>query len=181
VATADMATAAPPAIFAARADASAARVASLIGCLAVGAPAPTPGAVSSATSAALGEGGEGSHLSEGAHPPSLSSSSSSDDEYSEVAAEESPCCSHSRNSSLLRSRALPSPDPLLLLARRLLLLPPLRRARLGSGRGRVGPRGVHNHHLQGASETLELRRCSMKQQTEEGWEPYSPAGPWGAW
>jgi hypothetical protein len=51
-----------------------------------------------------GRGGEGSHLSGGARPPSLSSSSSSDDEYSEVAREESPSCSRSRNSSLLCSR-----------------------------------------------------------------------------
>jgi hypothetical protein len=49
---------------------------------------------------------------------------------------------------------LPSPDPLLLLARHPLLLPPLLRARAcsGSGRGRVGLRGVHSHHLQGVSE-----------------------------
>jgi hypothetical protein len=32
---------------------------------------------------------------------------------------------------------LPPPDPSLLLARRSLLLPPLRRARSGSGRGRL--------------------------------------------
>jgi hypothetical protein len=96
VAAAGVATAAPPAI-------SAARVASLEGRLVAGGPAL--GAVSSAASAALGEGGEGSHLSVGARPPSLSSSSSSsDDEYSEVAGEESPCCSHSQNSSLHRSR-----------------------------------------------------------------------------
>jgi hypothetical protein len=65
-----------------------------------------PGAVFSAASAALGEGGEGSHLSAGARPPSLSSSSSSssDDENFEVVGEESPCCSRRRNSSLLRSR-----------------------------------------------------------------------------
>jgi hypothetical protein len=56
VAAAGVVAAAPPAISAARAGASAARVASLVGCLAAGAPAPTPGAISSATSAALGEG-----------------------------------------------------------------------------------------------------------------------------
>jgi hypothetical protein len=51
-----------------------------------------------------GRGGEGSHLSGGAWPPSLSSSSSSpDDVYSSVPGEESPCCSRCRNSSLLRS------------------------------------------------------------------------------
>jgi hypothetical protein len=59
---------------------SAAHVASLVGCLVADAPAPAPGAVSSAASVALGEGGAGSHLSGRARPPSLSSSSSSDDE-----------------------------------------------------------------------------------------------------
>jgi hypothetical protein len=95
----------PPVASTTRADASTARVASLMGRLATGAPAPAPGAVSSASSTALGEGGAGSHLSGGARPPSLpSSSSSSDDEYSEVAGEDSPCCTRSRNSSLLCSR-----------------------------------------------------------------------------
>jgi hypothetical protein len=104
VAAAGVATASPPVVPAARAGASAARVASLVGCLEVGTPAPAPGAVSSAASAALGEGGEGSHLSGRVCPPSLSTSSSSDDEYSEVAGEESPYCSRSRNSSLLCSQ-----------------------------------------------------------------------------
>jgi hypothetical protein len=49
VAATGVAAAAPPA-------ASAARVASLVSCLAAGAPAPAPGTVSSAASAALGEG-----------------------------------------------------------------------------------------------------------------------------
>jgi hypothetical protein len=51
--------------------------------------------------------------------------------------------------------ALPSPDPPLLLTRRPFLLPPLRRARTrsGSGHGWVGPRDIHDHHLQRASET----------------------------
>jgi hypothetical protein len=57
VATADVATAAPLVTSMVRAGASAARVASFIGCLAAGAPALAPGAVSSAASAALGEGG----------------------------------------------------------------------------------------------------------------------------
>jgi hypothetical protein len=104
VAAADVATAAPPVTFAAHTDTSVARVATLMGCLAEGALAPAPGALSSAASAALGEGGASSHLSGRARPPSLSSSSSFDDEYSEVAGEESPCCSRSRNSSLLYSQ-----------------------------------------------------------------------------
>jgi hypothetical protein len=105
VSAAGVAATAPPVVPAARAGASTMRVASLVGCLAAGAPTPAPGAVSSAASTALGEGGEGSHLSGRGRPPSLSSSSSSsDDEYSEVAGEESPSYSRSRNSSLLCSR-----------------------------------------------------------------------------
>jgi hypothetical protein len=79
--------------------------------------------------------------------------------------------------------ALPSPDPLLLLARRPLLLPLLRRAcaRSGSGRGRVGPRGVHGHHLQGASETPDYDDATRINGSKRSSEPYSPAGPRGAW
>jgi hypothetical protein len=98
-----VAAAAPPVVSTVDAGASAAHVASLVGCLAADAPAPAPGVVPSTASAALGEGGEGYHLSGGAQPPSLYSSSS-DDEYSEVPGEESPCCSRNRNSSLLCSR-----------------------------------------------------------------------------
>jgi hypothetical protein len=134
VAAAGVATAAPPAVLAARAGASAARVASLVGCLAAGAPAPALGVVSSTASAALGEGSEGSHLSGRARPPSLSSSSSSDDEYSEVAKEESPSCSRSQNSSLLCSRC----------SRRQILFSFLRAARSCSRRcaARVGGLGA---------------------------------------
>jgi hypothetical protein len=125
-----VAAAAPPAISAVRADASAACVTSLVGCLAAGAPAPTLGAVSSAASAALGERGEGSHLSRGARPPSLSSSSSlSDDEYSEVPGGEEPLLLAQPELLTPLFPVLLLPDPLLLLARRPLLLPPLRRAR----------------------------------------------------
>jgi hypothetical protein len=63
-----------------------------------------PRALASTASAALGEGGAGSHLSGGARPPSLSSSSSDDDEYSEAAGGESPCCSRNRYSSSRCSR-----------------------------------------------------------------------------
>jgi hypothetical protein len=97
VVAADVATAAPPVISAARTGATAVRVTSLVGCLAAGAPAPAPSAVSSAASAALGEGGEGSHLSGRARPPSLPSSPN--DESSDVAGGESPCFLRSQNSS----------------------------------------------------------------------------------
>jgi hypothetical protein len=69
VAAADVAATAPPVASAVCAGASAARVASLVGCLVADALAPTPGAVSSVASTALGEGGVGSHLSERALPP----------------------------------------------------------------------------------------------------------------
>jgi hypothetical protein len=87
VAATGVATAAPPAVSVARAGTSTARVAFLVDGLAAGAPAPAPGTVSSVASAALGEGGEGCHLSGGARPPSLSSSSSPDEEYSSVPGE----------------------------------------------------------------------------------------------
>jgi hypothetical protein len=103
VAAAGVATASPPVVPEARAGASATRTASLEGCLAAGAHAPTPGAVSSTATAALAEGGEGSYPPGRARFPSLSSSSS-DNEYSEVAREESPSCSRSRNSLLLCSQ-----------------------------------------------------------------------------
>jgi hypothetical protein len=135
VAAADVATAAPPVNSAACAGASAARVTSLVGCLVAGAHAPSPGAVSSAASAALGEGGEGSHLSGRVRPPSLSSSSP-DDESSEVAGGESPCCSGSRNSSSRCSRC----------SRRRILFSFLRAARSCShrcaARARARARGV---------------------------------------
>jgi hypothetical protein len=56
VVAAGAATASPPVVPAARAGASAACIASPVGRLAAGTPAPAPGAVSSAASAALGEG-----------------------------------------------------------------------------------------------------------------------------
>jgi hypothetical protein len=163
VAAAGAATASPLVVPAVRAGASAARVASPEGCLTVGAPAPAPGVVSSAAYAALGEGGEGSHLPRGARPPSLSSTSSSDDEYSEFVGEESPYCSRSRNSSLLYSRRSRRRIPFSLRAARSCSRLCAVRTRSGSGHGRVGPHGVHGHRVQGASETLEQRRCTTNQ------------------
>jgi hypothetical protein len=56
VAAADVATVTPPFTSAARDSTSTVCAASLTGCLATGATAPAPGAVSSAASATLGEG-----------------------------------------------------------------------------------------------------------------------------
>jgi hypothetical protein len=135
VATAGVATTAPPVVPAARAGASAACVTSLVGCLAVVAPALAPGAVSSVASAALGEGSEGSHLAGRVRPPSLSSFSP-DDESSDVAGGESPCCSCSQNSSSHCSRC----------SRCRILFPFLRAAlscsRRCAARARVRARGV---------------------------------------
>jgi hypothetical protein len=103
-ATADVSTISLPDASAARVGTSAACAASSVDRPTVGASTPAPGTRSSVASAALGEGGAGSHLSRGACPPSLSSSSSPDDEYSDVAGGESPCCSRSWNSSSLCSR-----------------------------------------------------------------------------
>jgi hypothetical protein len=101
----EAATVTPPDASAARAGTSAACAAFFVDRLAAGAPVPAPGTCSSAASAALSEGGAGSHLLGEARPPSLSSSSSPpDDEYSGVAGRESPYCSRSRNSSSLCSR-----------------------------------------------------------------------------
>jgi hypothetical protein len=127
VAAADVATAAPPVISAARAGTSAARVASLVGCLAAGAPAPSPGAVSSAASAALGEGAKAPPLGEGLSPIALL-----------LLVRRRVLRSRRGGESLLLMQlellvvpfpVLPSSDPFLLLARRPLLFPPLRRAR----------------------------------------------------
>jgi hypothetical protein len=183
VAATGVAVAAPPTISAARTGASAARVASLVGCLAAGAPAPAPSAVSSATAAALGEGGEGSHLSGGARPPSLSSSSSSpDDEYSSVPGEESPCCSLSRNSSLLRFRR----------SRRRMLRSLLRAARSCSrhdaARARARARGVGGSD-RAAFTALICKEQAKLQDTPTPGEPveqgeaevHSPTGRLGAW
>jgi hypothetical protein len=78
--------------------------------------------------------------------------------------------------------ALPSPDPCLLLARDPLSLPSLRRAcalGLGAWVGRTARRSRPSP-AEGEWNS-GLRRCSTNQWTEEGREPYSPAGPRGAW
>jgi hypothetical protein len=69
-ATTNVATVALQDASAVRVGTSAARATSSVDRPAAGASAPAPGACSSAASTALGEGGAGSHLSEGAFPPS---------------------------------------------------------------------------------------------------------------
>jgi hypothetical protein len=131
-------------------------------------------------------GGEGSHLSGGTRPPSLSSSSSSDDddddEYSEVPGEESPCCSRSRNSSLLRSRR----------SRRRMLRSFLRATRSCSrrcaARTRARARGLGESD-RAAFTTLICKEQARPQNTSMSREPaehgeaevHSPMGRLGAW
>jgi hypothetical protein len=98
------ATVALPDASAARAGASMARAAPSMDRPVASASPPATGACSSATPAAIGDGGGGTHLSGGARPPSLSSSSSDDDEFSGVPGGESPYCSRSQYSSLRCSR-----------------------------------------------------------------------------
>jgi hypothetical protein len=176
MAAADVATVALPDASTACAGTSAARAASSVDRPAAGASAPTPGARSSAASAALGEGGAGSCLSGGSRPPSLSSSSSPDDESSEVAGGERPCCSRSRNSSSLCSQH----------SRRRILFSFLRvarscsrryapRAHSGSGRRRVGPRGVHDYPLLGRVKCQNHKGVSRGNEGERG-RTHSPGG-----
>jgi hypothetical protein len=143
-------------------DASTARTGTSVVCAAssvdrppAGAPAPAPGTRSSAASAALGEGGVGSHLSGGACPPSLSSSSSSsDDEYSGVAGGREPLLLAQPELFVPLFPAFSPPDRPFILARRPLLFPSLRRSRARSisGCGRVGPRSVHGLPLLGRTK-----------------------------
>jgi hypothetical protein len=154
VVAAVVATAALPDTSAARARASVECVVPSTDCPAAGASALAPGACSSTASAALDDGGAGSHLSGGARPPSLSSSSSDDGEYSEAAGRESPCCSRSRYSLSHCSRR--SRRQILrsfLCAARSCSRRCAACARSRSRRGQVVPRGVHGHPL------LEIEKC----------------------
>jgi hypothetical protein len=183
VAATGVAAAAPPAVSAARAGASTARVASLVGYLAAGAPAPGPRRRLLRRLRGPGRGGEGSHLSRGARPPSLPSSSSSpDDEYSSVPGEESPCCSRSQNSSLLRSRR----------SRRRMLRSLLRAARSCSRR--CSARACARARGVGGSDRAVFTALICKEQAklqdtptsrelaEQGEvEVHSPTGRRGAW
>jgi hypothetical protein len=121
-----------------------------------------PGACSSTTSAALGEGAQ-APTSQGGLPPvafflfSLS--------------QQRVLRGHQGREPLLLAQpiflvplfpALPPPDPSLLLACRPLLLPPLRRAHADSGHGRVGPRGVHGHPMLGRAKCQNCSGASRR-------------------
>jgi hypothetical protein len=160
VAAADVATAAPPVTSAARAGASVSRTTSLMGCLAMGAPAPAPGTVSSAASAAHGEGGgvqaptsRGELVPHRSSPPRLTTSipkslgkrvpaahaagtPHSSVPGTPVAGSSSPSCA--------------SLAPVIAAAR----------ASSGSGCGRVGLCGMDGHQLRGMSERLDLAGAS---------------------
>jgi hypothetical protein len=180
VATAGVAAAAPPAVSAARAGTSATRVASLVSCLAAGAPAPAPGTVSSAASRIWARGARApTSLGEpGPHrfplPPPRPTTSTSR--------------SRGRRALLLTQPelhtppfpTLPSPDAPLLLARRPLLLSPLRRARAcsGSGSGRVGPHGVHGPYLQKSRQGLKTRRYPANRQNKGRWKSTHQWADW---
>jgi hypothetical protein len=78
--------------------------------------------------------------------------------------------------------ALPSPDPRLFLVRHPLLLPPLRPARalgLGAWAGRTARRS--RSRAVGNKRKVRPRRCVAREWQERKREPYSPAGPRGAW
>jgi hypothetical protein len=110
-----------------------------------------------------GRGGAGSHLSGRARPPLLpSSSSSSDDEYSEVTGEDS-LAAHAAGTPHSSAPGAPvagSSSPSCVPPAPVPATTPRARSRLG--RGRVGPRGVHGHQLQGISERSDLPGASQE-------------------
>jgi hypothetical protein len=162
VVEAGVTTAALPDASAACAGASATRAAPSVDRLVAGASAPAPGACSSATSAALGEGGAGSHLSGGPAPVAFFLFSLSRRRVLR---------GHRGREPLLLAQpvflvplfpALLPPEPSLLLACRPPLLRSLRHARAGSGRGRVGPHDVHGHPLLGRAKCQNCSGASRR-------------------
>jgi hypothetical protein len=171
----DVATVALPNASAARASTSTARVASSVDRPAAGASAPAPGACSSAASAALGEGGACSHLSGGPaprhSPPPLP--------HPTTNTPRSPGkkVSTARTARILRPSApgvpaagsfAPSCAPPAPTAAAAL------HARSGSGRRRVGPRGVHGYPMLGRVKRQNHDGAS-RGITEKG-ENHSPTG-----
>jgi hypothetical protein len=175
----DVAAAAPLVASTACASATAARVTSLVGCLAAGAPTPAPGAVSSAASAALGEGAQAptsrGKLVPHRSPPSRPMTSTPKSPGRRVPAALAAGTPHSSVPDALAagfsspSCAPPAPAPAA-----------APRACSGSERGRVGPCGVHGHTLQGIRERSDLAGASQEEWRERRRRLYSPAGPRGA-
>jgi hypothetical protein len=170
VAAADVFTAASPDTSTARSSTSAARAASLLDYLVMGAPAPAPGAVSSAASTALGEGAQ-APTSRGELVPRLS-----------------PPLPRPTTST----PKSPGRESLLLVQTELRILFFFLRvahscsrrcavhARSGSRRGRIGPRSVH-HHLQGTSERSDLAGAPRVNGRGVGGQKFhSPTGRGGA-
>jgi hypothetical protein len=167
-------------ISAARTGVSAAHAAFAADRPTAGALAPAPGDDSLATGIGSGDRGAGSHLSGRTCPyllpplPRLTTST--------------PLSRAGKPLLLaqpeLLAPLLPSPRIPLSSALHPLLLSPLRRARVRarSGRGRVGPRGVHAHHLQGSGKALNHADDPKNQQNKKGkQEILSPIGRRGAW
>jgi hypothetical protein len=160
-ATADVATVALSDASAARTGTSAACVASSVDRPAAGASAPAPGACSSAASAALGEGGAGSHLSTASaprHSPPLQPPTTN------------PAMSQGGKPLLLTQPeffvslllALPAPDPPLLLPRSVHGHPLLGRTRRQSrgdtwrkNKGK-GEESTHQRTIRKHNERLEV-------------------------
>jgi hypothetical protein len=149
---------------AARAGTSTACADSSVDRPAAGASALALGACSSVASAALGEGGAGSHLSRGAWPPSLFSSSfSSDNESSDVAGGK-PLLLAQLEFFVPLLPELPPSDPPLLLTRRPLLFPPLRRMRalgLGAWAGRTA---LHSQPPSAKEDEMSKSRRRMEKE-----------------
>jgi hypothetical protein len=152
----------------ARAGTSAARAASIIDCLATGAPAPAPDACFLAASAALDEGARdptsrGELAPRRPLPPPLLTTSllkSPGERVPAARAAGTPRlsvpgapASGSSSPSCMPPAPAPAAAP---------------RARPGSGRGWIGPRGVHDHHLQGTYE-ISSHADASRINRKKGW------------
>jgi hypothetical protein len=161
---------------AAHAGASAMRAAPSVDRLAADTPAPAPGACSSAASAALGEEGAGSHLSGGLAPrhsppplplPATSTPRSLGERVPAARAARIPRPSTpSAPADGSFAPSCVSPTPAAATAPR---------ARLGSGCGRVGLRGVHSYPLLGRVTGQNHDDVSRRYKRKRG-RTHSPVG-----
>jgi hypothetical protein len=171
---AGVATTALPDSFAVCVGASTARTASSVNCLVTGASAPAPGACSSAASAALGEGAQAPTSQEGLPPVAFFLLSLSRRRVLRGRRGRAPAA---RVAGIPRPAVPGTPaagsfapscvSPALAPAA-------APRARSGSGRGRVGPRGVHGHPLLGRAKCQNRSDASRRHKGKGG--AYSPAG-----